>query len=189
MIFSPSFFLGVPNFLKIYFCFLKFIIFIFSVIFISWRLITSQHCSGFSHTLTWISHGVTCIPHPDPPSHLPLKFIFNWGKIASQWCVAFCYIINIFSCCFLGAVICLFMAVLGLCCCPLAFSNCSEWELPSSCGAQALISVWSFSCCGARAPVCRLSNYAQELSCLKACGIFPGSQESNPCPLHWQVGS
>ena len=29
--------------------------------FISWRLITS-HFSGFCHTLTWISHGVTCIP-------------------------------------------------------------------------------------------------------------------------------
>ena len=46
--------------------------FFFSFIFISWRLITSQHCSGFCHTLTWISHGVTCIPHPEPPSHLPL---------------------------------------------------------------------------------------------------------------------
>ena len=41
----------------------------FSFIFISWRLITLQYCSGF---LTWISHGFTCIPHPDPPSHLPL---------------------------------------------------------------------------------------------------------------------
>ena len=41
-------------------------------IFLSWRLITSQHCSGFCHTLTWISHGFTCVPHPDPPSHLPL---------------------------------------------------------------------------------------------------------------------
>ena len=38
--------------------------------FISWRLITLQYCSGFCHTLTWISHGYTCIPHPDPPSHL-----------------------------------------------------------------------------------------------------------------------
>ena len=46
--------------------------FFFSVIFISWRLITSQHFSGFCHTLTWISHGFTCVPHPDPPSHLPL---------------------------------------------------------------------------------------------------------------------
>ena len=29
-------------------------------------------CSGFGHTLKWISHGFTCVPHPDPPSHLPL---------------------------------------------------------------------------------------------------------------------
>ena len=49
--------------------------FFFSFIFISWRLITSQHFRGFCHTLTWISHGVTCIPHPDPPSHLPLHLI------------------------------------------------------------------------------------------------------------------
>ena len=46
--------------------------FSFSFIFISWRLITSQRFSGFCHTLTWISHGVTCIPHPYSPSHLPL---------------------------------------------------------------------------------------------------------------------
>ena len=39
---------------------------------ISWSLITLQYCSGFCHTLTRISHGFTCIPHPDPPSHLPL---------------------------------------------------------------------------------------------------------------------
>ena len=49
--------------------------FFFSFIFISWRLITLQYCSGFCHTLTWISHGVTCIPHSDPPSHLPLYFL------------------------------------------------------------------------------------------------------------------
>ena len=47
-------------------------IFFFSFIFISWRLITLQYCSGFCHTLTWISHGFTCVLHPDPPSHLPL---------------------------------------------------------------------------------------------------------------------
>ena len=29
-------------------------------------------CSGFCHTLKWNSHGFTCVPHPDPPSHLPL---------------------------------------------------------------------------------------------------------------------
>ena len=47
-------------------------LFIFPFIFISWRLITLHYCSGFCHTLTWISHGFTCIPHPNPPSHLPL---------------------------------------------------------------------------------------------------------------------
>ena len=43
-------------FLKIYFC---------------WRLITLQYCGGFCHTFTWISHGCTCVPHPDPSSYLP----------------------------------------------------------------------------------------------------------------------
>ena len=46
--------------------------FLFFLILISWRLITLQYCSGFCHTLTWISLGYTCVPHPDPPSHLPL---------------------------------------------------------------------------------------------------------------------
>ena len=45
----------------------------FLFIFISWRLITLQYCSGFCHTLTWISHGFTCIPHPNPASYLPLQ--------------------------------------------------------------------------------------------------------------------
>ena len=52
--------------------FLPLVFFFFPFIFISWRLITLQYCSGFCHTLTWISHGFTCIPHPYPPSHLPL---------------------------------------------------------------------------------------------------------------------
>ena len=29
-------------------------------------------CSGFCHTLKWNSHGLTCVSHPNPPSHLPL---------------------------------------------------------------------------------------------------------------------
>ena len=49
---------------------LLFIFFPFT--FISWRIITLQYCSGFCHILTWISHRFTCIPHPDPPSHLTL---------------------------------------------------------------------------------------------------------------------
>ena len=47
----------------------------FFFFFISCRLITLQYCSGFCHTLKWISHGFTCVPHPDPPSHLPLYLI------------------------------------------------------------------------------------------------------------------
>ena len=47
-------------------CFLSFF---FPFIFISCRLITLQYCSGFCHTLTWISHGFTCVPHPEFPSH------------------------------------------------------------------------------------------------------------------------
>ena len=46
--------------------------FFFNVfIYLNWRLITLQYCSGLCHTLTWISHGCTCVPHPEPPSHLP----------------------------------------------------------------------------------------------------------------------
>ena len=35
--------------------------FLILIFFISWRLITLQYCSGFCHTLTWISRGVTCV--------------------------------------------------------------------------------------------------------------------------------
>ena len=47
--------------------FIPFLSFFFLIpfIFISWRLVTLQYCSGFCHTLTWISDGFTCIPHPD----------------------------------------------------------------------------------------------------------------------------
>ena len=43
----------------------------FLKIYFNWKLITLQHCSGFCHTLTWISHGCTCVPHPEPPFYLP----------------------------------------------------------------------------------------------------------------------
>ena len=33
------------------------------------------YCSGFCHTLKWIIHGFTCVPHPNPPSHLSLHLI------------------------------------------------------------------------------------------------------------------
>ena len=39
--------------------------------FFNWRLVTLQYCSGFCHTLTWISPGCTRVLHPEPRSHLP----------------------------------------------------------------------------------------------------------------------
>ena len=41
-----------------------------SFLFFNWSLITLQCCSGFCHTLTWISSGCTCVPHPEPSSYL-----------------------------------------------------------------------------------------------------------------------
>ena len=38
-------------------------------IYFNWRLITLQHCGGFCHTSTWISHVCTCVPPSwAPPS-------------------------------------------------------------------------------------------------------------------------
>ena len=48
-----------------------FLIFSFIIIYFNWRLITLQYCSDFCHTSTWICHGCTCVPHPEPPSHHP----------------------------------------------------------------------------------------------------------------------
>ena len=56
----------LPTFVNLFYLFIY-----FSFISISWRLINLQYCSGFCHTLTWISHGFTCVPHPNPPSRLP----------------------------------------------------------------------------------------------------------------------
>ena len=68
---TALFFLGMEEInktinwnVKFYFIFLKFIYF-------NWRLITLQYCGYFCHTLTWIRHGCTCVPHPELPSHLP----------------------------------------------------------------------------------------------------------------------
>ena len=44
---------------------------IFLLIYLNWRLIALQCCGGFCRTLTCISHRCTCVPYPEPPSHLP----------------------------------------------------------------------------------------------------------------------
>ena len=47
--------------------FLKFYLFIIIIIFFFYFTILYWFC----HTSTYIRHGCTCVPHPEPPSHLP----------------------------------------------------------------------------------------------------------------------
>ena len=54
------------------FCLAITLLLLFFIYFYYLEANTLQYCSGFCHTLTWISHGFTCVPHPDPPSYLPL---------------------------------------------------------------------------------------------------------------------
>ena len=63
-------FLSNHNFKKI--CQVYILILFFKFIYFNWRLTTLQYCSGSYHTLTWISHGYKCVPHPEAPSHVPL---------------------------------------------------------------------------------------------------------------------
>ena len=57
--------------INIFFILGKFMILIlFKKNLFNWRLIILQYCSGFYHTLTWISHWCTCVPYPEPPSYL-----------------------------------------------------------------------------------------------------------------------
>ena len=55
---------------------IEYFFYFFLIFFISWRLITLQYCSGFCHTLKWISHGFTCVPHPDLLIRMPSFFFF-----------------------------------------------------------------------------------------------------------------
>ena len=82
----------------------------FFFFFLNWRLITLQYCSGFGHRLTWISHGCTCFPCPEPPSHLPpnsipqgcpsapaLSVLFHASNL--DWWSLSHMVIYIFQCC------------------------------------------------------------------------------------------
>ena len=53
---------------QVFFFFFLSFFFTFFVFFFNFFFI----CSEFCYTLKWNSHEFTCVPHPDPPSHLPL---------------------------------------------------------------------------------------------------------------------
>ena len=59
--FEYTFSFMVCFFYGLFFIFLNFIIIIIYFTILYW----------FCHTSTWICHGCTCIPKPEPPSHLP----------------------------------------------------------------------------------------------------------------------
>ena len=58
--------LSISQFLRLNTSF-SFLLFLINYFF-NWRLITLQYCSGFCHTLTQISLGYACIPHPASPT-------------------------------------------------------------------------------------------------------------------------
>ena len=65
-----------------------------------------HYCGDFCHTLTWISHGCTCVPHPEPPSHLPpqpILWVFpdHWLWVPCfmhQTCTGYLFYIWYYTC-------------------------------------------------------------------------------------------
>ena len=77
-------------------------------------------------------------------------------------------------------IIYLFSAVLGLHSSAWALSGCGKWGLSPL--RRTGFSLWRLLLLWSTGSGLRLS------SCGATCGISP-DQESNPCPLHWQVNS
>ena len=94
------------------------------------------------------------------------------------------------------------MDVLGLPCCPRAFSSCVKWGILSVVVWRILITVASVVCsmgspCVGFSSCSTLAKWLQfvesrvvahELSCSTCCGIFL-DQGSNPCSLHCRTDS
>ena len=94
--------------------------FSFLFFFISWRLITLQYYSGFCHTLTWISRGYTCIPHPDPVPIPPPTSLYT----QSLWVFPVHHVQAIVSCIQPGLVICFTLDNIHV-------SMLFSWDIPS----------------------------------------------------------
>ena len=72
--------------------------FFFKLIYFNWRIISLQHCGVFCHTLTWISHGYTCVPHPESPSTAPSPpRPSGWSQSTSFGCPVSCIELALYS--------------------------------------------------------------------------------------------
>ena len=68
----------VPDLDLFFSCFLFFFLNFFHLF-----ILVGDYRGGFCHTLIWISHGLTCVPHPEspsllPPHPIPLNLILKW---------------------------------------------------------------------------------------------------------------
>ena len=124
---------------------------------------TLQYCSGFCHTLTWISHGFTCIPHLHQEAFFPLHFVpRGWchlqvidifPDILDSSRLAFCVMYSAYKLSKYGDNIqpdTLFLAGLGLCWC-MGFSLVAVNRGYSSSQCPGFSHCGGFSCCGTRA--------------------------------------
>ena len=68
------------------------VLIIFKLIYFNWKLINLQYYSDFCHTLAWISHGCTYVPHPEPPLSPPYPSYHSGSSQCTSpehpvWCI------------------------------------------------------------------------------------------------------
>ena len=126
------------------------------------------YCSGFCHTLKWNSHGFTCVPHPDPPSHLPLHPL-PLGFPVHQ-------VRALVSCIQPGLVICFTLDNIHV-------SMLFSWNIPPS--PSPTLSILIMSCWGfpggtsGKEPAASAGNII-DTGLIPGLGRFPGGSHGHP---------
>ena len=89
-LFPPPNHQGGPSVFILFFFNVPLFYFFIPFIFISWRLITLQYCSGFCHTLTWISQDLHVFPVPIPPPTSLSTWSFWVFPVHQAWALVSC---------------------------------------------------------------------------------------------------